>query len=76
MRPAIFILLALALSGPTLVNIISGADSAVAAGEHLGAAILVSWVAVRLVGYLVDMYRATITRRQQEGQEHELRAQH
>lgn len=59
MRPAIFVLLALALAAPTLGNIMSGSDSAVTAGEHLAAAVVVSWVAVRLVGHLLDNYRSS-----------------
>jgi hypothetical protein len=76
LRPAIFILLALALSAPTLANILSGADSAVGAGEHLGAAIVVSWAAVSLVGYLVDMYRVATARREYESQEQRPGSQH
>ena len=59
MRPAVFVLLALALSAPTLGNILSGSDSAVTAGEHLAAAVVISWVAVRLVGHLLDNYRSS-----------------
>lgn len=62
-RPAILVLLALALSAPTIANIFSGNEPAIAAGEHVGAAILVSWFAVRLVGYLVDTYREAAVRR-------------
>jgi hypothetical protein len=66
MRPAIFVLLALGLSEPTLSNILGGNESAVNAGVHLGAAILVSWAAVGIVGYLVDSYRAAALRRSQQ----------
>lgn len=74
MRPAIFVLLTLALSAPTLANVLDGADSAVNAGTHLGAAILVSWAAVGIVGYLVDNYRSATLRRaqrQQQGIQHQ-----
>jgi hypothetical protein len=63
MRPAIFVLLTLALSAPTLLNVLAGADSATNAGVHLGAAILVAWAAVGIVGHLVDSYRAAAHRR-------------
>ena len=63
LRPALFILLVLALSASTLANVLKGSDSAVAAGEHLGAAILISWLAVGVVGYLVDSYRVAVMRR-------------
>lgn len=63
MRPAIFLLMTLALSAPTLMNIVSGADSATSAGAHLAAAILVAWAAVSVVGHLVDSYRASVARR-------------
>ena len=72
MRPAIFVLLTLALSAPTLANILAGNESAVGAGLHLGAAILVSWAAVGVVGHLLDNYRSAARRRGQQGQ----RAQH
>jgi len=65
MRPAIFLLLTLVLSAPTLMNIVSGADSATGAGVHLAAAILVAWVAVSIVGHLVDSYRSSVARRAQ-----------
>jgi hypothetical protein len=68
MRPAIFVLLTLALAAPTLDNILNGADSATNAGIHLGGAILVSWAAVGIVGYLVDSYRAAVLRRAQHHQ--------
>jgi uncharacterized membrane protein len=58
MRPAIFLLMTLALSASTLLNIVSGSEPAMGAGEHLGAAILISWLAVGTVGYTVDRYRA------------------
>ncbi|MGD0808195.1 MAG: hypothetical protein ABSA91_00585 [Acidimicrobiales bacterium] len=64
-RPAILVLMALALSAPTISNVASGNDSAVAAGEHVGGAIVVSWFAVGLVGYLVDSYRSAAVRRNQ-----------
>jgi len=69
MRPAIFVLLTLALSAPTLSNILGADESAMNAGEHLGAAILVSWAAVAVVGYLVDSYRAAALRRDQPQQQ-------
>jgi hypothetical protein len=69
MRPAIFILLTLALSAPTLANVLGGADSAIDAGLHLAAAILVAWAAVGFVGYLVDNYRSATLRRAQRQQE-------
>jgi hypothetical protein len=62
-RPAVFVLLVLALSAPTLGNVIGGRDSGVAAGEHFAGAIVVSWVAVSLVSHLVDGYRAALARR-------------
>jgi hypothetical protein len=66
MRPAIFVLLTLALASPTLANIVNGSDSAVSAGVHLGAAILISWLAVGVVGHMVDSYRAASFRRAQQ----------
>ncbi|HTW08854.1 MAG TPA: hypothetical protein VME46_15165 [Acidimicrobiales bacterium] len=68
LRPAGFILLTLVLAAPTLANILQGADSAMSAGVHLGAAILVSWVAMGIVGYLVDSYRLAVARRSQHAQ--------
>lgn len=68
-RPAFFIILVLALSAPTLANIAQGSDSALAAGEHLAAAILVSWLAVALVGSVVDNYRAAVLRRVPPGRQ-------
>jgi hypothetical protein len=58
MRPAIFLLMALALSASTLLNVASGSEAALDAGEHMGAAIVISWLAVGTVGHLVDRYRA------------------
>lgn len=63
MRPAIFILLTLALSSPTLMNIIAGQESVTAAGAHLAGAILVAWASVSVVGHLIDNYRANALRR-------------
>ena len=60
MRPAIFLLMTLALSASTLLNIVAGSESAMGAGEHIGAAILISWLAVGTVGYTVDRYRAHV----------------
>lgn len=68
MRPAIFILLLLVLSTPTLANILNGSDSALNAGVHLGAATLVAWFAVGLVAHLVDNYRAATLRERLAGQ--------
>jgi hypothetical protein len=65
-RPAILVLMALALSAPTISNIASGNEPAMAAGEHIGAAIVVSWLAVSLVGYLIDSYRHAALRRNQQ----------
>ncbi len=60
MRPAIFLLMAVALSASTLFNVASGSESALDAGERIGAAILISWLAVGTVGHLVDRYRAHV----------------
>ncbi len=60
MRPAIFLLLTLALSASTLLNVVNGSEAALATGEHIGAAILISWLAVGTVGYTVDRYRAHV----------------
>jgi hypothetical protein len=65
-RPAILVLIALALSAPTLAAIARGNEPAIAAGEHIGGAIVVSWFAVSVVGYLVDSYRAASGRRNQQ----------
>jgi hypothetical protein len=65
-RPAILVLMALALSAPTISNIAGGNEPAIAAGEHIGGAIVVSWLAVSVVGYLVDSYRAAAVRRNQQ----------
>lgn len=64
-RPAIFVLLAVVLSAPTLVNVISGNDSATSAGFYLAAAIILAWAAVSGVGQLVDNYRAHAAHRAQ-----------
>jgi hypothetical protein len=65
-RPAILVLMVLALSAPTIANIAGGNEPAMAAGEHIGAAIIVSWIAVGVVGYLVDSYRSAALRRNQQ----------
>jgi len=65
-RPAILVLMVLALSAPTIANIAGGNEPATAAGEHIGAAIIVSWIAVGVVGYLVDSYRSAPLRRNQQ----------
>jgi hypothetical protein len=65
-RPAILVLIALALSAPTISNVAGGNEPAMAAGEHIGGAILVSWFAVGVVGYLVDSYRSAAVRRNQQ----------
>lgn len=70
MRPAIFVLIALVLSAPTLASVAGGTDPAVGAGEHLAAAVLVSWGAVSVVGHLVDSYRAAALRREQRHSRH------
>jgi hypothetical protein len=65
-RPAILVLMVLALSAPTIASIAGGNEPAMAAGEHIGAAIIVSWLAVGVVGYLVDSYRSAALRRNQQ----------
>jgi hypothetical protein len=65
-RPAILVLMALALSAPTISNIAGGSEPAMAAGEHIGGAIVVSWLAVGFVGHLVDSYRSAAVRRNQQ----------
>jgi hypothetical protein len=65
-RPAILVLMVLALSAPTIANIAGGNEPAMAAGEHIGAAIIVSWIAVGVVGYLIDSYRSAALRRNQQ----------
>jgi hypothetical protein len=65
-RPAILVLMALALSAPTISSIADGNEPAVTAGEHIGGAIIVSWLAVSVLGYLVDSYRAAAVRRNQQ----------
>jgi hypothetical protein len=65
-RPAILVLMALALSAPTISNIAGGNEPAIATGEHIGGAIVVSWFAVGVVGYLVDSYRSAALRRNQQ----------
>lgn len=62
-RPGVLVLLALALSAPTLSNLLSGSDSTVDAGVHLGGAVVIAWVAVTVVGHLFDSYRAASLRR-------------
>jgi hypothetical protein len=66
MRPAIFLLLALVLSAPTLLNIVAGSESAMATLVHLGGAILVARIAVQVVSHLVDSYRLSAARRAQQ----------
>ena len=63
LRPALLVLLALALAAPTLVNIVDGAISTTSAGIHLVGAIAVAWVAVGIVSHLVNSYRAAVLRR-------------
>lgn len=63
MRPAIFLLLAVALAAPTLVNITEGSDSALDAGIHLVAAVLVARFSVLMVGHLVDTYQTSAMHR-------------
>jgi hypothetical protein len=65
-RPAILVLMVLALSAPTIADIAAGSEPAIAAGEHIGGAILVSWFAVGVVGYLVDSYRSAAVRRNRQ----------
>jgi hypothetical protein len=65
-RPAILVLMALALSATTISSIANGNETAISAGEHIGGAILVSWFAVRVVGHLVDNYRTAAVRRNQQ----------
>jgi hypothetical protein len=65
-RPAILVLIALALSAPTISSVAAGNEPAIPAGEHIGGAILVSWFAVGVVGYLVDNYRSAAARRNQQ----------
>ena len=65
-RPAILVLMALALSAPTIANVAGGNEPAMAAGEHIGGAIVVSWFAVGVVGHLVDSYRSAAVRRNQQ----------
>ena len=74
-KPAVFVLLTLWLSAPTIGNILKGAVSAVGAGEHIGAAIIISWLAVSLVGHIIDSYRAAVFRRSAKEWE-ESRRQH
>jgi hypothetical protein len=62
-RPGVFLLLSLALSAPTLINVATGSDSALNAGLHLLAAILVARVAVLWVGHLVDSYQVHAAQR-------------
>jgi hypothetical protein len=59
-RPALLVLMALALASPTLANLLKGSVSAVSAAEHLVGAIVVAWVAVSIVGYTVDSYRSSV----------------
>jgi hypothetical protein len=65
-RPAILVLMTLALSAPTIANVAGGNEPAISAGEHVGGAIVVSWFAVGFVGYLVDSYRSAAVRRNQQ----------
>lgn len=65
-RPAVLVLLSVALSLPTLSNIVNRSISSIDAGEHLVGAIVVSWVGVTLVGRLIDSYRAASRHRESE----------
>jgi hypothetical protein len=65
LRPAIFVLLALAFSAPTLMAVANGTATAVGAGERLVASVLVSWAAVSIIGRLVDGYRLSVLRREE-----------
>lgn len=76
LRPAIFILVALALSAQTLMAVATGATTAVSAGEHLVAAVLISWASVSVIGRLVDGYRVSILHREQRQHRQHPRAGH
>lgn len=67
-RPAIMILLVLALGSTTLEHLANGSVSVTTGCLHLAGAIVVSWAGVSLVGSVVDSYRLTVVRRQQEEQ--------
>jgi hypothetical protein len=68
LRPAIFLLLTLALSATTLLNIADGSESALDAGIHLVAAILIARLSVLMVGHLVDSYQANAAGRRAQHQ--------
>ncbi|HET9060854.1 MAG TPA: hypothetical protein VFN61_13115 [Acidimicrobiales bacterium] len=70
LRPAIFVLLALAFSAPTLLAVATGTTTALSAGEHLVASVLVSWAAVGIVGRLIDSYRVSVLRREERHHRH------
>ena len=70
LRPAIFLLLALGLSAPTLWNVLLGQCSAMSAGVHLVAAIAVARFSVLGVGRLIDNYRANVLSRAQASGDH------
>lgn len=76
MRPAIFVLVALVLSAPTLLAVAGGTTTAVNAGEHLAGAVLVAWAAVSAVAHLLDGYRAMALRRDEAHHSEPPRATH
>jgi hypothetical protein len=67
-RPAIMILLVLALGAVTLEHLADGSVPVTTGCLRLAGAIVVSWAGVSLVGSVVDSYRLSVLRRQQEEQ--------
>lgn len=68
MRPALFVLLALVLSAPTLAGVAAGTAQATTAGEQLAGAVVLAWLAVSTVGRLVDGYQASLANRERRGE--------
>jgi hypothetical protein len=58
-RPALLVLIALLLSAPTLANVLAGSEAMTDAGEHLAGAVIVAWLAVAVVGHMIDSYRTS-----------------
>jgi hypothetical protein len=65
-RPAILILLVLALGATTLEHLASGSISTTSACFHLAGAIVVAWAGVSLVGSVIDNYRLAVMRREEQ----------
>jgi hypothetical protein len=65
-KPAIFVVLVLVLSSPTLRDILAGSVTATSAAAHLGLAIMVAWAAVSLLSAVISNYAAVSAARERQ----------